>query len=404
MNQACLAKNINLHDQKQLANSLRPIKNNYVRMKTILRLSMYFVIMLITFSCYSNKKLAEPQRIILPLSDPSALREGSIVYGLPRTVFTVLVEMERTIEKPGPYARYASDLLGLDDIVREESESWSIEGIIVETHEELDPSEFYIIESNTLFQTNVLALKKEGLILDLNPGLFYSSGDKLMSNEKETNQVRSGDLGSDEYYLVQSDTAYKRMNIDSSFIRVPYVVEKKKRLTVDQLAERAARRLMEMREGKHLILTGEATVFPQSDAAIIEMNRLEKEYMELFTGKTLKQTLTYTYQIIPNKEMGGKPILLFQFSELTGPLTDSMKGGIPVTIELIPEQKTKDLTIMRKQQSSPAAPIYDKLYYRVPDVVNLKVTKGADILFNSRKLVFQFGEVIQLPANYIIGR
>ena len=68
--------------------------------------------------------------------------------------------------------------------------------------------------------------------------------------------------------MVQSDTAYKRISIDSSFVRVPYVVEKKKRLTIDQLAERAAKRLMEMREGKHLILTGEANVFPQSDAAI----------------------------------------------------------------------------------------------------------------------------------------
>ena len=373
-------------------------------MKTTFRLSAYLLMALIAFSCSSTKKMAEPQSVILPLSDPTVVREGSIVYGLPRTVFTFTVEFERIIEKPGPYARYANDLLGLDNVITEANESWTIEGIAVSSHDELDPSEFYVIESNTLFQTNVLALKKEGLILDLNPGLLYSPGNKLMSNEQETNQVRSGDLGSDEYYLVQSDTAYKRMNIDSSFIRVPYVVEKKKKLTIDQLAERAARRLMEMREGKHLILTGEATVFPQSDAAIIEMNRLEKEYMELFTGKTLKQKVTYTYQIIPNKEIGSKPIILFQFSELTGPSTGSMKGGIPVTIELVPEQKTKDLAIIKKQQSSPAATIYDKLYYRVPDVVNLKISKGADILFNSRKLVYQFGEVIQLPANYLIGR
>src|SRR5450759_4240368 len=138
-------------------------------MKTTIRLSILLISIIITSSCFSNKKLAEQKSIILPLSDSTTLRKGSIVYGLPRTVFTVYVKMERTIEKPGPYARFASDLLGLNDVILSESEFWSIEGITVKAHDELDPSEFYVIESNTLFQTNVLTLKKEGLILDLNP-------------------------------------------------------------------------------------------------------------------------------------------------------------------------------------------------------------------------------------------
>jgi hypothetical protein len=250
----------------------------------------------------------------------------------------------------------------------------------------------------------VLALKKEGLILDLNPGIFYSKESQIGAKDKEMNQYRSFDLGSDEYFLSQSDTAYKRVSVDSSFIRIPYIVEKKKKLTVDQLAERAARRLMEMRDGKHLILTGEANVFPQNEAAINEMNRLEKEYTELFTGKTLKETRTFSYQVIPDKEMAGKPVTLFQFSELTGPVAGTMKGGVPVTLELIPEQKTKDLTIINKKQDEPAAQKFDKLFFRVPDVVKMKISLGPEILFNSRRLIYQFGEVIQLPANYIIGK
>ncbi len=39
------------------------------------------------------------------------------------------------------------------------------------------------------------------------------------------------DLGSDEYFQLQRDTAYKRMNVDSSFVRIPYIVEKKKKIT-----------------------------------------------------------------------------------------------------------------------------------------------------------------------------
>ena len=373
-------------------------------MKTTTGLSLYLLIAVIAFSCSANKQMAEPQKVILPLSDTTILREGSIVYGLPRTVFTFTVEFERTIEKPGPYARYASELLGLENVIMEESESWTIEGISVKSHDELDPSEFYIIESNSLFQTNVIALRKEGLILDLNPESLFSYRDQFISHEEEINQTASKDLGSDEYYLVQSDTAYKRLSIDSTFVRVPYVVEKKKKLSVDQLAERAAKRLMEMREGKHLILTGEANVFPQSEASITEMNRLEKEYMELFTGKTIKQKVSYTYEVIPNKDTDTQPRVLFQFSELTGPSNSNSKSGTPVYLEMVPEQKTKDLAVIKKQQSEPMAETYDKLYYRVPDMVNLRISMGSELFLASRKLVFQFGEVVQLPANYIIGR
>ena len=146
-----------------------------------------------------------------------------------RTVFTVAVEMERTIEKPGPYAKYADDLLGLTDVIKNENESWSIESVDVKSHDEIDPSEYYVISSTSLFQTNVLALKKEGLILDLNPSAFYSS---VKQGDNPPDQIMHSfkpyDLGSDEYFQSQRDTAYKRLSVDSSFIRLPYIVEKKK--------------------------------------------------------------------------------------------------------------------------------------------------------------------------------
>jgi len=73
-------------------------------------------------------------------------------------------------------------------------------------------------------------------------------------------------------------------------------------------------------------------------------------------------------------------------------------------VEFIPEKKTKDLTIINNDQSKADGKKYDKLYYRVPDVVDLKISLGSEKLFNSRKLIYQFGEVVQLPANYIIGK
>jgi hypothetical protein len=311
--------------------------------------------------------------------------------------------MERAIEIPGPYARYAADFLGITDAITEENESWTITGIIVGTHEEIDPSEYYVIKSNSFLRSNVLSLRKEGLILDINPRQFSTTERQTVGDGQELEQFRFADLGSDEYFNIQRDTAYRRVTIDSTFIRLPYIVETRRRLTQEQLAENAARRIIELRDGKQMILTGEAGVFPQSDAGINEINRLEKEYTELFAGKVVKENRSYTVTFIPEPGMENMSVTLFRFSELTGPITGSANEGVAIAAELIPEQKTKALNIINNNQR-PGSITFDKLFYRAPDIVNLKISMGREVLFNSRKMVYQFGETVQLPANFIISK
>lgn len=373
-------------------------------MQKKLKLIYLVVIAMIAISCAMNRNLTGSKSVVTPLSDKTTVSEGSLVYGLPLTVVDVEIEAERLIKKPGPYSRFAGDLLGLTDVIKAENEFWSITGITVNTHEELDPEEFYVIEASTIFQTNVLALKESGLILDLNPGLYNSFKGKDQSDLNDLNHLSIYDLGSDEYFQAKKDTLYRIVSVDTAFVRIPYLVEKKQKLPIDQLAEKAALRLMELRDGKHLILTGETNLFPQNEAAIKEINRLEKEYTELFTGKILKEKRVFNYQVIPGKDLTGKKLTLCQFSELTGPAESSVKSGIPVILEFIPEMKTRNLNIISGKSGIPSAQKYDKLFYRVPDVVNIRVMLGDEVLNKTRKLVYQFGEIVRLPSNYIIGK
>lgn len=370
-------------------------------MRITSRIFAFIVTALFLVSCASGKK-AESDLVVGPLSQRTTASNASIVYGLPRTVFNFVVEMQRTIEIPGPYSMYAADMLGLNNVIRNENEYWEITGLKVESLEEVDPSQLYIIEGTTAFGSNALSLRNEGLIIDINPYTYYESGNQKGIETKEGGRFVSSDLGSDEYFMVQRDTAFRRVNVDSTFIRIPYIVEKRRQLPNEQLAERAARRLMEMRDGKHFILTGEANVLPQSEAVIKEMNRLENEYTELFTGKTIREKRTFSYQVIPEQALAGKPVTLFNFSELTG-ITDE-KTGDPVMIEMVPERKTRNLSVIKSSPSDDDENSNDKLYYRIPDVVNLKITFGDEVLFNSRRLVYQFGEIVQLPSNFIIGK
>ncbi|NMC41246.1 MAG: DUF4831 family protein, partial [Bacteroidales bacterium] len=237
------------------------------------------IIVISLVSCVAKKVISGPETVITPLGDKLTVADGSLFYALPQSVIKVTVEFERSVEVPGPYAKYAGEMLGIKDVITVEKESWRILTVKIETSEEIDPSEYYVIESNSLFQTNALTLKRAGLILDLNPIVYERDNNAFPVSGGGKPEISYTDLGSDSYFTSRSDTAYRLVKLDTAFIRIPYLVEKKRLLTQDQLAERAAKTLLELREGKQMILTGEANVYPQSSAAIDEINRMEKEYL-----------------------------------------------------------------------------------------------------------------------------
>jgi hypothetical protein len=374
-------------------------------MKKIIPVLTVVIVLFLLTSCASKKAMLEPVTTVRSLGEMNSVTDGSLIYALPMTVFRISVEMERTIEEPGPYARYASEMLGLKNVITNESEYWSIKSVSINNYDEVDPSEFYVIESNAIMQTNALALKKAGLVLDINPGVYGRDKSEVAGEESNLTGLEFQDLGANEYFITQRDTAYRLTKYDSVFIKIPYLVEKKKPLTLEQLADKAAKTLLELRDGIHLILTGEANVFPQSYASIDEINRLEKEYLALFAGKTLKEKKILNLTFIPEKDMEGKPVVLFSFSDLTGPAGNESASADSVIITLESAKKTRDITYIEKPKTDDEQVMnYDKLYYRMPEVVVTTIRLGNEKMYESRKMIYQFGNIIQLPANYIIGK
>ena len=373
-------------------------------MKYKIQKLLFCVSLIIMASCASNKKMYNSDVVVTPLSGKLNVTEGSLIYALPLTVLDIKLEVEHVIVKPGPYARYAEGLLGLKDVIQEENERWILREVTIRSHEEPDPSQFYVVETTSLFQTNALALKRAGLIMDINPDILNTEGTVSRSWMSDAGHFQVSDLGADEYFQTKADTLYRIVNVDTAFIRIPYLVEKKQRLTTEELASKAAIRLMEMRDGKHLILTGEATVFPQDEAPIAEMNRLEKEYTELFTGKTWRETRYFSFQVIPKKEVAGGKLTICKISDSRGPVMQNDKAGVPLVLELVPEQKTQELSSITGKPAGSSGTTSDRLYYRIPDMVQLNMTYGNEIFSPSRQMIYQFGDVVRLPSYFIIGK
>lgn len=338
---------------------------------------------------------------ILPMGDTVKLHEGAIVYSLPLTAFDFTVVAEKRILKAGPYFNYANQFLGLKDVITQDQVVWDLKEVRIKPVAEVDPEQYYIIESDGLMQSNALALKSSGLILDISSSLFNGRNYTSDLNAGQDRLVFR-DMGSDEYYDIEQDTTYKLVELDTAFVRIPYVLERRRQLSLEEQAENTARILLELREGRHMILTGEANVFPQDPAAVDELNRLEDEYISLFTGKSHSEIQTFRFFLIPEKEMIGRPTIIFRFSPEAGVVDSQDLSGRPVVVEMMTAGKVDKINMIRSDLSQGEK--FDKLFYRIPEVVNVRVTDGRRTLGSSRQLVYQFGPVVTLPANYIIGR
>lgn len=366
------------------------------------KLSSIIAGLIILASCSTVKEVPVTVNTrVLPLGDTVKLYEGSVIYSLPLTAFDFTVIAEKRILKAGPYYQYAEQFLGLRDVITQDQVIWQLKEVRINPVTEVDPSQYYIIESDGLMQTNVLALKKSGLVLDIS-SLLFNGRNYTGDLNKESDRLVFRDMGSDEYYNIEQDTTYKLVNLDTTFVRIPYVLERRRQLTPEQQAENTARILLELREGRHMILTGEATVFPQDRAAVDEINRLEAEYISLFTGKSQSEIKTFRFFMIPEKEMVGRPAILFRFSPENGVVDAQDLSGRPVVVEMMTAGKVDKVNMIKRDNL--AGEKFDKLYYRIPEVVNVRITDGRQTLGSSRQLVYQFGPVVTLPANYIIGK
>ncbi len=343
--------------------------------------------------------------LVMPMGDEVTVTDGSLVYALPMTVFEIDITAEKRIEVPGPYAVYAAEMIGLDRVITAEKETWSLTDLQMTAVEELDPSKFYIIQGTSLMQTNMLALRKSGLVMDINPDVYRNSSNSGLQVEGGHAGLLFPDRGAYEYVATRTDTAYRIVKADTAFIRVPYIVQKKKGMTIEEEAREAADRLLELREGRHMILTGETNIFPQGGAAIDEINRLEREYTSLFAGKTWSERKHFRIWVTPDPSMAGKKTTVFTFSAEGGVSLTPDGAGEPAEMEIIPSGKTKELNlVVRPVGSQKELAISDKLYYRVPDVAEITITLGNERLLTARRLVYQFGNTVALPANFIIGR
>lgn len=330
----------------------------------------------------AQKKNSTP--VVIETTPPDGL-----IYSLPRTVLVFKVTAKRSTFIPGPYASFAKKYLGYNNVGTQNKTTWEITGMDVEISGEPDPSAMYEALGDGAANVSVLTdgrisgINNENINFNITP----TKCSHIAQNEVPANPFL--DLSSDDEYDVQVDATRG--------------TEKLVAKSFETKAREAADYLIRLRKKRaYTILSAEDAV-PEDGigykAFIEEAERLEKEYVSLFVGKTFTDEHEFSFDYVPTST-DAKNEIIFRFSENKGVLPQTDMSGSPVVVEI-----TKDKAAFAKVSGlkSGKTETDNNIFYRIPVMAEINVAHGLTPILSAKAPIAQFGIVSPVPENLLLG-
>ncbi len=363
------------------------------------KFAAYIAVLTLLTACASTEPLRTQ---ISKLGDEPQEKKEQYIYGLPQTVLKVEVTYRESTNIPGPYSDYSERYLGITEVIKLKSKQWNIEDVAVTSFSEPDPEHYYslnVLEGEFTGET-FRAFLNDGIVLNGTENVQEVLDEEGFLPTHSSDYLRYVDLGIYTNFEERNETMYKTLVTDTAYVQVPVqrtVVEQKSPSTK---AREAADFLLEIRLRRFEMLTGEYEVYPDGEAmaaAIKKLDEMEASYLSLFTGKTISGLKKKTWFVVP--EDGPEPTRyrLEMFSEQLGFIPEDLMEGLPLEVQIAPLGKTSRPGDYFAQSGSRNT--QNTLYYRMPDVAQLKVVLGASVLSLQRISLFQSGAMMTIPVN-----
>ncbi|GHT65425.1 DUF4831 domain-containing protein [Bacteroidia bacterium] len=291
-----------------------------------------------------------------------------VQYFLPKTVLTISVEYSKITQKAGLYAKYAGTSLGLDEksVIQEDQIYYILDKISVESKGIPDKKESYLVEFKSKTTAPFVYLTEDGLICTINAE--YEIPKPAPQNAK------TGD-----------DSKLPVVNVESLFteeyLRAGSPLTK---------AKVAAKRIIEWRESRNDLLTGNAENAPRDGEgikiALANLEAQEKAMIELFTGTTTVEKFDSEFEVEPVTDLSKE--VLFRFSKYLGIVDADDLSGSPVYINVIKTDEGDENieTDPKKKAKEP-----ESIVYNLPGKASVEVFFGLNSLYKNTIQIAQFG-------------
>ncbi|MCF6241958.1 MAG: DUF4831 family protein [Bacteroidales bacterium] len=367
-----------------------------LKIKTVL----VFITAILLFSC----KTEEQNLNVINVEKVQGIRNYSTLYALPKTVIRVNVEICQTISKEGPFSKYAKSLLNIDNAIKKDDIKWNIEDIKFTTYPIPDTNNIYIIEHTGGLGNFGISLTRTGLICSVN----------IQNRNKQQDFV--GNMDKRKAGTLNFNPEEEKLNTTQmiDFNDVPLLKEVNAKKSTYERARVLAEKIYTLRDDRAAIIVGDGYTENMPDGIamkeiIKELNKLEQKYISMFVGKQIKRTYKYSFDFVPETPKKTTQAILFRFSEDRGVVSINDVSGMPVIIEIESQQTVEKIIAMNKRQNYlRRTGKYNEtskgLFYRIPELVSLRLIANDNILAEKNIMLPQFGDVHALSPQYLTGK
>lgn len=248
---------------------------------TLIKKTLPLLIMaLIATSCSQYKVYSVKDNPLIPV-------DGGAVFALPKTQLRVAVTVERRDLSQAPYAAFASEFLGVDEMDSDTAihlVSIDVDGVNV-----ADPDYYYYVK----IRKGSLTIDKRHLLLAIG---MDNPADNVVANPSQGSRDAAPSASSlrAEYNLYdRTDTFYTRYDVPGH----PSQISSKKDVrSTRQRAMAAAERLEEVQEKQRQLINGEyeGSYGAESVQYLYAQLRRQEEYLvSLFCGVSNRETVYF---------------------------------------------------------------------------------------------------------------
>jgi hypothetical protein len=339
---------------------------------------------------------------VVPLAtDDQPDQHEGIYYALPKTFVRVDVWVDKKEILRGPFAEYASRLLGLDNVPRTNSVSYHLVGANMSTFHEADPDQFYFVR---IPQKNApelqFSLSPEGIMQSA--GITESAKSKRTTADlREESPFRQEFIDINVSNIIERvDTFIRRISVDTTtfeevFFRKTFIEK-----TTEQKAREAADFILKLEDHRFSLLTGYHEVNYSAEVMQFmneQLKELQEEYLALFKGKTITTTSHFSFIFVPENDKEGIPETIFRFSPNRGVVDKDFPGGDAVQLTFRSAGNVASVQQHHPRRENRRRQQFG-FFYRIPDKATLQVVIGNEVLTESEFLVSQLGAISFMPA------
>lgn len=237
---------------------------------------------------------------------------GSVRYALPTTTLKMTVSVSKVQDVRGYFADYAESLLGLTNIIQQNRTYYTLNSVDVEPIATPDESKIYCAYTSN---ANIAKLWQEE---------SRTATDVLAAAPLNTYTIHTATLPdffknyADISYTQQSEAFVDTKIIDGVVTQVPASHTKTVSKSFESKAREAADAIMKSRKDQYNLVAGEQET-PYSGEALqtmlAELKAWENNYMSLFTGISIADTITYVFYVTPESL---SPVTAFYFDATKG--------------------------------------------------------------------------------------